>query len=183
MPMTPQEIYEQTLVVRCQIGDESACRELLARYGPRLLVFTRKMLNAFPEQVEDVTQEIWMSIFRGLPTLRDVGKFHSWAFRVARDRIYREYRRRKVPAVNLQEAELDALPDVDEFKTAADSEELQHCLGAISPEHREALMLRFFEDMSYEEMARVTGGSLGTIRSRIHYAKAALRNAWKEQTS
>ena len=44
-------------------------------------------------------------------------------------------------------------------------EELRHCLGAISPEHREPLMLRFFEGMSYEEIARATGASVGTVRS------------------
>ena len=67
--------------------------------------------------------------------------------------------------------------------TAADVEELRHCLGAISPEHREALVLRFYEDMSYEEIGRVTGASVGTVRSRIYYGKRALRVAWEGKTS
>src|SRR5882672_9504439 len=99
MAVTPEHLYEQTLVLRSQIGDEAAFEELLTLYGPRLLLFTHKMMQAAPAMTEDLVQEIWVAIFRGLPTLRDVSKFRPWAFRIARDRIYREYRRRKLSFV------------------------------------------------------------------------------------
>src|SRR5258708_40282787 len=92
----PATIYEQTLVVRSQIGDESAFEELLKAYGPRLLQFTRKMMQSAPEIVEDLNQEIWLAIYRGLPGLLDTTKFRPWAFRIARDRVYKEFRRRKL---------------------------------------------------------------------------------------
>ena len=123
------------------------------------------------------------AIFRSLPGLLDAGKFRPWAFRIARDRIYREYRRRKLPVQPLDDSSLDELPDADAGVRAVDVEELHHCLGAVSPEHREALVLRFFEDMSYEDIARVTGASMGTVRSRIFYGKRALRAAWEGKTS
>jgi RNA polymerase sigma-70 factor, ECF subfamily len=148
-PITPQQLYEGTLVIRSQIGDESAFRELLELHSPHLRLFTRRMLNKFPEQIEDVTQDIWVAIFRGLPTLHDVSKFRSWAFRLARDRIYREYRRRGLPEWNQDQLEVEAVPDSDDFQMAADFEELHLCLGSLSPEHREALVLRFFENMSH----------------------------------
>ncbi len=181
MTVTPEQLYEQTLVVRSQIGDESAFAALLDLYGPRLLLFTQRMMQSSPEQVADVTQEIWVAIFRGLPGLLDVSKFRPWAFRIARDRIYREYRRRKLPLQPVDETILENLPESDDRATAADLEELRHCLAAISPEHREVLVLRFFEEMSYEEIARVLGATIGTVRSRIHYGKRALRHAWKEK--
>ena len=59
------------------------------------------------------------------------------------------------------------------------AEELRRCLNSLSPEHRETLMLRFFENMSYEEIARITGSGVGTVRSRIHYGKQALKKAWE----
>jgi RNA polymerase sigma-70 factor, ECF subfamily len=96
-------------------------------------------------------------------------------FRIARDRIYREYRRRKLPMQSLDETNLEEWPETDESPAAADWAELHHCLDAISPEHREALVLRFFE-----EIARVTGAAVGTVRSRIYYGKRALRTAWEE---
>ena len=179
MAVTPQQIYEQTLVVRSQLGDEPAFQELLTLHGPRLLHFTRQMMNSSPDSVEDLTQEIWVAIFRGLPGLLDVTKFRPWAFRIARDRIYREYRRRKLPLQPLDDAATDDLPETGDLNAAVNAEELHHCLDALSPEHREVLVLRFLEEMSYEEIARVTGSAPGTVRSRIHYGKRALKNAWE----
>ena len=181
MAATPEALYEQTLVLRSQIGDEAAFTELLALYGPRLLLFTQRMMQSAPEQTADVAQEIWIAIYRALPRLLDVAKFRPWAFRIARDRIYREYRRRKLPVERLEDAQLENLPEV-ETDFAIDHEALRRCLDSISPEHREALMLRFFEDMSYEDIARVTSSSLGTVRSRIHYAKHALKKAWETKS-
>lgn len=172
-----QPLYEQTLVIRSQIGDEQAFQELLRLYGPHLLRFTRKMMQTSSDLVEDITQEIWLAIYRGLPTLQDVAKFRPWAFRIARDRIYREYRRRKIVLQPLDETlTKDAATD-DKVDAGVDTEHLRRCLDAISPEQREVLMLRFFEEMSYEEIASVTACAVGTVRSRIHYAKRALKDA------
>jgi RNA polymerase sigma-70 factor (ECF subfamily) len=164
------------LVLRSQIGDETAFRELLELYGPQLSRFTRKMIES-QETVDDLTQEIWVAIFRGLPGLREADKFRAWAFRIARDRIYRHYRRRKIRILPLGDDELEALPDDGEPSLILEAGELQQSLDLIPPDQREVLVLRFFEDMSYEEIARVTGCTLGTVRSRIHYAKRALKNA------
>jgi len=165
------------LVIRSQIGDEAAFQELLTLYGPHLLLFTRKMMQSAPDRVEDLTQEIWLAIFKGLPGLLDAGKFRPWAFRIARDRIYREYRRRKIAVQSLDEIELENVPEAGAAGATVDPEELHRGLDALSPQHREVLALCFFEEMSYEEIARVTGSTLGTVRSRIYYAKRALKNA------
>jgi RNA polymerase sigma-70 factor, ECF subfamily len=177
VPATAQSIYEETLVVRSQLGDESASRELLRLYSPRLLGFTRKMLAGSTECAEDLLQEVWIAIFRGLPSLLDVTKFRAWAFRIARDRIYREFRRRKLPVDSMQEVDLSDVPVESETVSAFDAEELHRCLDSLSTGHREVLMLRYFEAMNYEEIARVTNSGVGTVRSRIHYAKRALRRA------
>src|SRR5262245_35788616 len=110
------------LVLRSQIGDEAAFQELLALYGPQLLRFTRKMIES-PETADDLTQEIWVAIFRGLPGLRDVGKFRAWAFRIARDRIYRQYRRGKIRVQPLGDDELEALPEIGETSEALEAGE------------------------------------------------------------
>ena len=133
--------------------------------------------------MEDVTQEIWLAIYKGLPGLLDAGKFRPWAFRIARDRIYREYRRRKMAMEPLEESHLEELPEAVDANAIVDVEELHRGLDAISPEHREVLVLCFFEEMSYEEIAAVTGSTLGTVRSRIHYAKRALKTALERKTS
>ena len=183
MSATPQSLYEQTLVIRSQLGDEAAFAELLELHAPRLLLFAQRMLQSSPESVADVTQEIWIAIYRALPRLLDVSKFRPWAFRIARDRIYREYRRRKLPAWPADEAQLAEAPESAELDSTIDREELHRCLQVISPEHREALVLRFLEEMSYEEIAHATNSSMGTVRSRIHYGKEAFKKAWKGKTT
>ncbi|HMJ88624.1 MAG TPA: sigma-70 family RNA polymerase sigma factor [Candidatus Acidoferrum sp.] len=181
MAANTQDIFEQTLVLRCQLGDERAFEELLKLFGPRLLLFTRRMMQSTPAQIDDVTQDAWLAIYRGLPSLLDVTKFRSWAFRIARDRIFREFRRRKVTVELLEENPSEAaLEQID--NSNIDPEEIQRSLERISPGHREVLVLRFLEDLSYEDISRVTGSSIGTVRSRIHYAKRALRRAWKENS-
>ena len=178
MSINPQHLYDQTLVVRSQLGDESAFRELLVLHSPRLLAFAKRMM---PDSAEDLAQETWVAIFRGLPTLLDVTKFRQWAFRIARDRIYREYRRRKLPVDSMDAVDVEEIANAVEDVPAIEAEELQQSLEVLSPMHREVLMLRFFEEMDYEEIARVTSSTLGTVRSRIHYAKRALRRAFEEK--
>jgi RNA polymerase sigma-70 factor (ECF subfamily) len=160
------------LVVRSQLDDAAAFEELLKAYGPRLSQFTRKMMQSAPHVVEDLNQDIWLSIYRGLPGLLDASKFRPWAFRIARDRVYREFRRRKLPVEPLQEAEHDTACEVEE---PIDREDLHRALDVLSAEHREVLVLRFFEEMDYEEIAQITGSTLGTVRSRLHYGKRALK--------
>src|SRR6266576_1461602 len=143
MPVSPETLYEQILVIRSQIGDEAAFRELLQCYGPRLLRFTERMMQSSPGQVGDVMQEIWIAIYRALPRLLDVSKFRPWVFRIARDRIYREYRRRKLPVQPLDETDLETCDDAGDDDMTAPHEELQQCLQAIGPKHREALVLHF----------------------------------------
>jgi RNA polymerase sigma-70 factor, ECF subfamily len=175
-----QHIYEQMLVVRSQLGDERAFEELLKVFGPRLEQFARRMMDSVPQQIDDVLQDVWLAIYRGLPSLMDVTKFRPWAFRIARDKIFREFRRRKIVLEPVDDEVSEAVSEHD--TESLDTEEIHRSLARISPEHREVLVLRFLEDLSYEDIARVTDQSIGTVRSRIHYAKRALRRAWKENS-
>jgi RNA polymerase sigma-70 factor (ECF subfamily) len=167
-----ERAYELTLVVRSQIGDEAAFAELLGMYSPRLRFYVSKMLGEQHQSAEDLLQEIWLSAFRGLPKLNDAAAFHAWLFRIARDRVCREFRRKRIDFTPLGAEELESA--VAEYEEAVDPEAVHLQLDGLSTAHREALVLRFIEGMSYEEIARVTGHTLGTVRSRIHYAKRVL---------
>jgi RNA polymerase sigma-70 factor (ECF subfamily) len=181
MPATPESLYEQTLVLRSQLGDEAAFTELLKLHGPRILLFVRRMLQSLPDSTADVVQDTWLAIYRGLPGLLDVSKFRAWAFRIARDRVYREYRRRKYPVQSLEDTPLAALSDAEETAPGLDLAELGECLAQLPLPQREVLVLRFFEELSYAEIARATDCTVGTVRSRIHYGKLALKKFWKER--
>jgi RNA polymerase sigma-70 factor, ECF subfamily len=169
------DLFEQLLVVRCQTGDEAAFAEVVARYGPRLRYYLRKLLDR-PGDVEDLLQDVWFDVVRGIGRLADPRAFPAWLYRIARARTALARRQSRPAPVPLGDDDAGDEPDGDEF-TEEDAARVHAALGALAPEHREVLVLRFLEGMSYEEIARVTGGQLGTVKSRIHYAKRALRTA------
>jgi RNA polymerase sigma-70 factor (ECF subfamily) len=171
--MTDQadELYERLLVVRCQTGDEAAFAELVERYAARVRYFLRKLLGS-ADRADDALQDVWLDVYRGLPNLAAAGAFRAWLYRIARDRALGKLRRSRIelPLVGDEVAS-----EVEEPFDAEDAERIHAALDQLPAEQREVLVLRFVEDMSYEEIARVVGCPLGTIRSRIHYAKQALR--------
>jgi RNA polymerase sigma-70 factor (ECF subfamily) len=173
---TPTDrLYERVLVLRCQAGDEEAFAELVGRYGPRLGYYLGKLLHD-AGAAEDALQDVWIDVYRKVPRLADAGAFAAWVYRIARDRAFRQLRRHGHRLRPLEEAETVIAADEEDF-TAADAEWVHEALDRLTPEHREVLLLRFMEEMSYEDIARVTGCPLGTVRSRLHHAKRALRGA------
>ena len=166
-------IYERVLVVRCQAGDEVAFEELVGRYAPRLRYFLRKLLgNA--DTAEDCLQEVWLDAFRGLPRLVDPLALRAWLYRIARDRAFAVLRRSGRTEKSLGETDVPDAATEEPQVTVEDAAEIHAALDKLPTEQREALVLRFLEEMSYEEIAIATGQPLGTVRSRIHYGKQAL---------
>jgi RNA polymerase sigma-70 factor (ECF subfamily) len=179
-----ERLYERLVVLRCQAGDEAAFAELVERYQSRLRYYLRKMLFGVREP-DDVLQEVWLDVFRAIPRLKDAGAFRAWLYRIARDHAFREFRKRRL---NFQPLDQEELPveigrDEDIF-AAEDAARVHSALQKLAAAHREVLVLRFIEDMSYEETASVLGCQIGTVRSRLYYAKRALRGALeKDQQS
>jgi RNA polymerase sigma-70 factor, ECF subfamily len=171
-----ERLYERVLVLRCQAGDEAAFAELVERYAPRLRYYLRKLLGN-THAAEDALQEVWLDVFRSVPRLADPGAFPAWLYRIARDRACRTLRGlRRIPRP-LAEADLIEEGEEEETWSAEDAARIHAALDELAPEQREVLVLRFLEEMTYEDIARVVGCPAGTVRSRIHYGKRALRRA------
>jgi len=169
-----ERVYRSILVVRCQAGDRAAFAELVELYQQRLHYFLATMVGD-DHAADDLLQEVWFDVYRGLAKLGDPGAFPSWIYRIARHRALRELRKRQQPLSSLAGVDLAGEEeDADDF-SAEDAERVHAALERVVPEHREVLLLRFIEEMSYEDIAGVTGCQLGTVRSRLHYAKRALR--------
>jgi RNA polymerase sigma-70 factor (ECF subfamily) len=165
-------LYERIQVLRAQAGDAAAFADLVGRYHARLRYYLGKLL-AKPQAVDDVLQDIWLDVWRGLPRLRDAAAFPAWVYRVARDRAARTYRL-PLPPRPLELNDVASEADDDEF-TAEDAARVHAALDNVAPEFREVLVLRFLEEMAYADIARVVGCPVGTVRSRLHHAKLALR--------
>lgn len=179
MPESHEDLRVQMLVTRAQTGDELAFHELVSTYAARLRYYLRRLVGR--EAVEDVLQDVWLVVYRELPRLRSTASFRPWLYRIARSRACRRLRSDR-PLHPLPE-NLD-VPDEtpeDNTWTAADAANIHRGLELLSAEHREVLLLRFIEAMPYDEIAHVLGIQLGTVRSRLHYAKITLRRIVQEQ--
>jgi RNA polymerase sigma-70 factor (ECF subfamily) len=129
------------------------------------------------DQVDDALQEVWFDVYRSVPKLADPGAFSAWVYRIAHNRAMRELRERRPLHVPLNEEEFAEEADDNDSLSEIDAGQIHTALNRLAPEHREVLVLRFMNDMSYEEIASVVDCPVGTVRSRIHYAKRALRQA------
>ncbi|HEX3359194.1 MAG TPA: sigma-70 family RNA polymerase sigma factor [Tepidisphaeraceae bacterium] len=173
-------LYLSLLVVRCQTGDRIALEELIARWQPRLRGFLHKMVSEI-HGVDDLAQEVWLDVFRDLPRLENPQAFVPWLYRVARNRAFRALRRKPQTQLQIEDVEITDEADSEPEFGAEDARAVHQALDQLSPEHREVLLLRFMENMSYEDIARVVGCPLGTVRSRVHNAKHQLRVILKPQ--
>jgi RNA polymerase sigma-70 factor, ECF subfamily len=177
----PERLHEHLLVLRCQTGDEDAFEELVARYHPRLRYYLRRILP-LPDHTDDVLQEVWLAVFRALPRLTDPAALVAWLYRIARDKASVQWRGQP-PEHSLDASDLVEEPSQDNEFCQEDAEEIHASLGELTPEQREVLVLRFLQDMTYQQIAEVTGCPIGTIRSRLYHAKSALRQAMEHRRS
>lgn len=172
--MSPSDkLIEQVLLLRCQIGDRDAFADLIERYGRPLRYFISSLLGN-PEMAEDIFQETWLTVIGRISSLKKADAFPAWLYRIARNKVYQQLRRtRQLSRLSEDVAVLN--PIDDEVFSSEDAARVHQCLKELRPEHKEVLMLRFLEQMSYQHIAEVLNCSSGTVKSRIHYAKLALK--------
>lgn len=169
-----ERVYQSLLVLRCQAGDHAAFAELVGLYQSGLRYFLRKMVGETPS-TDDLLQDVWLEVFKGISKLIDPGAFPTWLYQVARHRALCALRKQRQLLQRLEGIDPPGKDEGEVDFCAEEAEKVHAALGQLKPDQREVLLLRFVEDMSYEDIARVIGCQLGTVRSRIHYAKVALR--------
>ncbi|MFQ5572163.1 MAG: RNA polymerase sigma factor [Rhodothermales bacterium] len=167
------------LVLRCQAGDEQAFSELYDRFHRRTLRYLQGLLDE--QAAQDVQQEVWLTVFQKIAMLANPNGFRTWLYRTTRHRAI-DFLRREKRQSDLLKAVEDDLADVsirlvDEPLPPPGSPYLDAAMARLSSTHRDVLILRFWEGMSYAEIALIVGCSIGTVRSRIHHAKRNIKNA------
>jgi RNA polymerase sigma-70 factor (ECF subfamily) len=173
-----QEFIDHILILRCQLRDREAFAELIDRYQRPLRYFIAHLVGT-PDLADELAQETWLTVLSKIHTLRSAATFNVWLYRIARNKVYQELRRKKV-TIELDEG-IEAPDDtVDEIGSFEDAAQLHRCLEKLKPLYKEVLLLRFLEEMSYEQMADVLDCNIGTVRSRIFNAKLALKKEMEE---
>jgi RNA polymerase sigma-70 factor (ECF subfamily) len=177
---------EQLPVQQARAGDAEAWNVLLKRYQLPLYVYVFELVHN--EQASlDIVQETFVNAVRHLDSLLDDEKFGSWLFGIAHQKCIQQWRRQNRDA-ELQEELADAPADANdtplELLIREEQEaEFMKLLDQLPPPQRSVLLLHFVEDFSLEEIAAITEAQLGTVKSRMHYAKHALRRLLEEQSS
>jgi RNA polymerase sigma-70 factor (ECF subfamily) len=174
-------IEERLTVLLAQEGDRDAFGRLVDRYDKRLLYFVRRILGE-TDGALDLLQSVWLIVHRRLRKLKSPDAFRVWLYRIAHDQAVTELRRKiRRPVVIEETTACEPLDAASLDDSAFENAELVHvALRDLSVDHRRVLTLRFLEDMSIEEIAEVVGCGSGTVKSRLHYAKAALRSRIEE---
>jgi RNA polymerase sigma-70 factor (ECF subfamily) len=169
-------VYERLLVVRAQARDHDAFQELVERYERRLLYYIRRLLGDGHES-SDVLQEVWLRVYLRLASLQSPEAFRVWLYKITHDQAVSHLRRRPkaaLPSVDDAVVMADADP-WNELEVLENAEFVHQTLERLSPPHREVLTLRFLEGMDLAEIAEVVGCDVGTVKSRLHYAKSSFR--------
>lgn len=163
---------EAALVRRCQAGDKEAFRTLVEQYRS-ILFGTAYLMIRDRGLAEDAVQEALIQMWRHLPSLRLHDSFKAWLVRIVVNEIKQRFRKKQVSTVPLDQAP-EVLDKLDEAETAmVRDEEHQHLKRAMEmlpPEHREAIVLHYFSDLTVPEIAAITGQREGTIKSRLSRA-------------
>jgi RNA polymerase sigma-70 factor (ECF subfamily) len=184
-------LRERVLIRRLKQRDERAFEEVVRLYQHKVYNLVYRMLGN-QQEAEDVAQEVFVTVFKAIDSFRGDAKFSTWLYRVAanhcKNRMKYLGRRSYNATGELDEAaerELAAAqpsslrPHVDGPDAVLEGLELergvQAAIAALEEEHRVLIVLRDVEDLSYEEIAGITGLELGTVKSRLHRARLQLK--------
>jgi RNA polymerase sigma-70 factor (ECF subfamily) len=166
----------EILTIRRAIqGDEAALRALWSRHAPHIDVVVRRLVGGDADLAEDVAQEVWIQIFRALPSSRGESQFGTWAHRIAVNRTLNALRRTKRMAsrqTEIQEDTVAVSPDTDAPFLA---QTIHDAAARLSPGARTVFTLHDIEGLTHEEIAAELGITPGGSKSQLSKARAKLR--------
>ncbi len=169
---------EQLPVAEARTGDAAAWNTLFKRYQLPLYTYVFELLHD-EQNALDVVQESFVNAARHIGSLRSDGKFGSWLFGIAHQKCVQRWRKPRPDEVSIDDCEedyRDASAGPEEILIRKEQEaEFMRIVEQLAPAHRSVLLLHFIEEFSLEEIAAVTGTQVGTVKSRLHYAKKAFK--------
>jgi RNA polymerase sigma-70 factor (ECF subfamily) len=181
-------LSDEEIMVRCAQDSEAAFRILVARYRPRIINLITRFVGDL-DRAEDISQEVFIRVYRNRERYRKSGKFSTWIFTIAanlaKNEIRRKVRHRRVvsmdeerePGTSIAATLADRDPGPGQ---ALERKELEamilDAVASLPERYRLALILRDLEGLAYEEVSRVLGIPGGTVRSRINRARLMVKD-------
>lgn len=195
-PEAGEEPADEELVLQAQAGDSAAYDELVTRHRGRIFAMIRQMVKNDAD-AWDLAQEAFIKAWKALPRFEVKAKFSTWLYRIAHNTVY-DWARRKRPESGggelneeiFRSGSIDPASKTTPGKPRRPDEALRDdelrvkieaALDKLSPQHREAVILKDVQGLAYKEIAEVMDCSIGTVMSRLHYARQKLQSLLKDE--
>jgi RNA polymerase sigma-70 factor (ECF subfamily) len=188
----PAEPADRELVERCQRGQLEAYEILVGRYQQRVYGLAYSTLRN-EQDATDLSQETFVKAWQAIRGFKKNSSFYTWLYRITTnlciDFVRKRDRRPTVPFEEAVDPEADASVEIapsnqplptDEVRRRELREQIDAALQELSPEHRVVIQLREFEGLEYAEIAKVVGCQMGTVMSRLHYARKHLQKLLRD---
>ena len=166
---------DAALLTRIADGDREALGALYRAYEKRLFRFIRSRLND-PFASADILHDVFLEVWRSAGRFEGRSKVQTWIFGIAHRKVIDRYRAgARVSLIDEIPDTADDAPDPEACLAAGqEADQVRHCIEGLSADHATAIRLTFYEDMSYPQIAEVTGTAEGTIKTRVFHAKKLL---------
>ena len=176
VPALEANVDQRGLVEQAQKGDHDAFTALVDLTLVRLDAVARLIVRD-PELARDAVQDTYIRAWRDLPGLRDPDRFDAWLHRLIVNSCLDQVRRRRRRVIEVELTPIDMPAAIDVAGELADRDMLEEALARLDPGHRAVVVLHYFLGMPLPDVAAAVGIPLGTAKSRLHYALAAMRVA------
>jgi RNA polymerase sigma-70 factor (ECF subfamily) len=182
-------LRERRLIRKLRDRDEKAFREIVELHRDRVFNLTYRMLGN-REEAEDVAQEVFITVFKSIDSFRGDSQFSTWLYRIAanhcknrikylarrHDRDQDEYDEQRQSSSAAGTYAPASIPRPDKHLEGVELEKLmQKAIASLDEDHRLLIVLRDIEELTYDEICQITGVREGTVKSRLHRARMALR--------
>ena len=188
------DVSELDLVKRCQQGDTTAFDELVTRYRTRIFGMIYNMVHS-EQDAWDLAQDSFVKAWKSINRFRGKSSFYTWIYRIVMNVTIDWLRKKQVKGAGTEFDDAIQLKEVDPAsKTVPRPEPLPHqrlerqeiraridqAIAQLSPEHRAVILMKETEDMQYHEIAEALGCSIGTVMSRLFYARKKLQHSLRD---
>ena len=189
-------VEEQRVLEQARAGDRDAFRRLVELHQDRVFRLVRRMMRCDRDTAADFTQEVFLRVFRGLPSFDGRSKFTTWLYKIVQNIAISDHRAKHAQKRNkwtfsldapvagsddlLVEPEAGGVDPVESSYHAEVAERVREAVQELPDDFRSCVIMRDLQGMSYEEIAEVIGVPPGTVRSRIHRGRVLLQQKLRE---
>ena len=188
------DLSDLELVKQCQAGQTEAFDELVSRYRTRVFAMIYNMVHN-EQDAWDLAQESFVKAWKSIKRFRRQSSFYTWVYRIVMNVTIDWLRKKQIKGAGSEFDDSIQLKEIDPAsRTVPKAEPLPHermerneirakidnAIGQLSPEHRAVILMKEIEDMQYHEIAETLGCSIGTVMSRLFYARKKLQNLLRD---